>query len=54
MAFLRTKTIKGRAYRYLVENHRDPQTGKVRQKVVQYLGPCGKASGATPKPLANS
>jgi hypothetical protein len=51
MAFERTKVIKGRAYRYLVENYRDPQTGKVRQRVIQYLGPGGKSGeAAQPSP----
>jgi hypothetical protein len=45
MAFERTKVIKGRKYRYLVENYRDPQTGKVRQRVLQYLGPGGDKDG---------
>jgi transposase len=35
--FERIKTIRGRKYRYLVENVRDGQ--KVKQKVVKYLGP---------------
>lgn len=35
--FERIKTIKGRKYKYLVENVRDGQ--KVKQKVVKYLGP---------------
>ncbi len=36
MAFVRTKTIKGAEYHYLVEGVRED--GKVRQKVVCYLG----------------
>lgn len=36
MAFLRTKTVKGRRYRYLVENYREE--GKVRQRIIEYLG----------------
>ncbi len=36
MAFLRTKTIKGRKYYYLVENRRVGK--KVIQKVLRYLG----------------
>lgn len=35
--FERIKTIKGKQYRYLVENVRDGR--KVKQKVVKYLGP---------------
>ncbi len=36
MAFIRTKTIKGRKYYYLVENRRVGK--KVVQKVLRYLG----------------
>jgi carbamoylphosphate synthase small subunit len=36
VAFVRTKTIKGIDYRYLVEGVRDG--GKVHQRVVAYLG----------------
>tara|TARA_Y100000310_G_scaffold345549_1_gene466391 strand:- start:11904 stop:12077 length:174 start_codon:yes stop_codon:yes gene_type:complete len=36
MAFIRTKTIKGRKYFYLVENKRIGK--KVVQKVLRYLG----------------
>lgn len=38
MTFIRTKTIKGIRYRYEVESYRDRMTGKVRQRVRQYLG----------------
>ncbi|MEN9518288.1 MAG: hypothetical protein RLZZ381_876, partial [Cyanobacteriota bacterium] len=37
MAFVRTKKLKGKEYRYLVENYRDDQ-GKVRQRNIKYLG----------------
>lgn len=37
MAYIRTKTIKGREYRYLVRGIRDGK--RVRQKVIRYLGP---------------
>lgn len=37
MAYERTKTIKGRKYRYLVEGKRVEE--KVKQKVLKYLGP---------------
>src|SRR6516162_8688229 len=37
MAFIRSKKIKGRTYYYLVSCFRTKQ-GKVRQKVVAYLG----------------
>lgn len=36
MAFVRTKTVKGKKYRYLVENYREK--GKVRQRIIEYLG----------------
>ena len=38
MAFVRTKKITGKEYRYLVENYRDGSTGKVRQRTLKYLG----------------
>lgn len=38
MAFIRTKTINGRPYRYLVETERDGD-GSVRQRFIKYLGP---------------
>ena len=38
MAFIRTKKVKGKEYRYLVESYRDSITGKVRQRTLQYLG----------------
>jgi hypothetical protein len=37
VAFVRTKTVKGIEYHYLVEGVREK--GKVRQQVVAYLGP---------------
>jgi len=36
MAYIRTKTINGKAYRYLVEGRRIK--GKVKQRVVKYMG----------------
>ena len=36
MAFVRTKTVKGKKYRYLVENYRED--GKVKQRTIEYLG----------------
>ncbi|MBS1799550.1 MAG: hypothetical protein JSS95_06955 [Acidobacteria bacterium] len=36
MTFIRKKLIKGTVYHYLVENFREE--GKVRQKVIAYLG----------------
>lgn len=37
MAYIRTKEIKGNIYSYLVEGKR--VDGKVKQKVLKYLGP---------------
>jgi len=37
MAFVRTKKIKGKNYYYIVEGKRD-EDGKVKQKVLKYLG----------------
>jgi Uma2 family endonuclease len=42
MAFIRTKTVKGRQYEYLVESYRD-EHGKVKQKTLKYLGAVKKA-----------
>ena len=36
MAYLRTKTIKGNKYYYLVESKREGS--KVNQKVIRYIG----------------
>ena len=37
MAYLRAKRIKGKNYYYVVEGKRDDE-GKVKQKVIKYLG----------------
>ena len=37
MAYIRTKKIKGKNYYYVVEGKRDDE-GKVKQKVIKYLG----------------
>ena len=37
MAFIRAKKIKGKKYYYIVEGKRDEE-GKVKQKVIKYLG----------------
>lgn len=37
MVYLRMKKIKGRNYYYIVEGKRDKE-GKVKQKVIKYLG----------------
>ena len=37
MAYIRTKKVKGKNYYYIVEGKRDKE-GKVKQKVIKYLG----------------
>lgn len=37
MAYIRTKKIKGKNYYYVVEGKRNEE-GKVKQKVIKYLG----------------
>lgn len=37
MAYIRFKKIKGNTYYYIVEGKKD-DSGKVKQKVVRYLG----------------
>jgi hypothetical protein len=37
MTYLRTKKIKGKNYYYAVDGYRD-ENGKVKQKVIKYLG----------------
>ena len=37
MAYIRTKKIKGKNYYYIVEGKRNEE-GKVKQKVIKYLG----------------
>ncbi len=44
MAFVRTKKIKGKEYRYLVESYRDDR-GKVRQRTIKYLGAVSPSNG---------
>ena len=41
MAYIRTKTIKGHRYKYLVESKREGH--KVRQKHIQYVGKDGES-----------
>lgn len=36
MSYIRTKTVKGHEYRYLVESYREG--GKVKQRILKYLG----------------
>lgn len=38
MAYIRRKVHKGKTYLYEVECYRDSQTGKVKQRIKQYLG----------------
>lgn len=38
MAFVRSKTVNGRAYYYLVENERE--NGKVKQSTIAYMSTC--------------
>lgn len=40
MAYIRKKKIKGKIYYYIVEGRYDDQ-GKVKQKVLRYLGNIG-------------
>ncbi len=37
MAYIRTKKVKGKDYKYLVEGYRD-KDGKVKQRIIKYLG----------------
>ncbi len=37
MAYIRTKKVKGKEYKYLVEGYRD-KDGKVKQRTIKYLG----------------
>jgi len=37
MVYIRTKKVKGNNYYYIVEGQRD-KNGKVKQKVIKYLG----------------
>ena len=37
MVYIRSKKIKGNTYYYIVEGKKD-ETGKVKQKVIRYLG----------------
>ncbi len=47
MAFVRTKKLKGKEYRYLVESYRDAN-GKVRQRTIKYLGAVDKSKADKP------
>jgi hypothetical protein len=44
MAYIRTKKVKGKEYKYLVEGYRD-QDGKVRQRTIKYLGAVSPSNG---------
>ncbi len=54
MSFIRTKTIRGNKYDYLVRNKR--VNGKVVQKVIKYLGKTGRNENVwvSEKPKAKS
>jgi hypothetical protein len=55
VSFIRTKTVKGRVYQYEVESYRDPETGKVRQRTIKYLGRLGTTPPAeAPEPAPAS
>ncbi len=45
MTFVRTKTIRGRKYQYLVKSEWDPEKKQPRQRVVRYLGPVDESGG---------
>ena len=48
MAFIRTKSVNGILYSYRVESYR--QAGKVRQRVLGYLGRAAEKPAAPKKP----
>ena len=48
MAFVRSKTVKGKRYLYRVESYRDH--GKVRQRVLEYIGRAEPATRQKKKP----
>lgn len=55
--FIRSKTVKGKTYYYLVENYRDGK--KHRQRVVRYLGrrrpaELGTTNSGTPRNTASN
>lgn len=39
MSYIRRKKVKGKVYLYEVEGKRDKETGKVKQRVIRYIGP---------------
>ena len=47
MAFIRSKTVKGKSYLYRVESYREH--GKVRQRVLEYIGRAEPAAKTAPK-----
>lgn len=47
MSFIRIKKVHGREYRYEVEGFRE--NGKVKQRVLKYLGPVIPVKPDTPK-----
>lgn len=44
MSFERIKKVNGHEYKYLVENVRDKESGKVKQKIIKYIGRVDKSS----------
>ena len=47
MAYIRTKKVKGKLYKYKVEGYRD-KDGKVRQRTIKYLGAVNKSKADKP------
>ncbi|MGI0131034.1 MAG: IS1634 family transposase [Thermoplasmata archaeon] len=56
MAFRSITHIRDRHYLYEKESYRDPKTGRSKQRVIRYLGPCDVKGNllATPKPRIDS
>ena len=50
--FVRTKSVKGKRYLYLVEGKREG--GNVRQKTLSYLGPLSKLASGVPEAVRTS
>lgn len=44
MVFIRDKKVKGHSYAYLVKNTWDNSNGKVKQKIIKYLGRSSKVT----------
>lgn len=58
MSYVRTTTIRGRQYRYLVESVWDPKLKQARQRTVRYLGRVEESGGRAllraPRPRVDS